>query len=59
MFEVPGTDIVGVHVSGECVDGKSPITYIRRPKTTNAQDRTLDGENDVPRTAVERGVGRG
>ena len=29
MFEIPGSDIVSVHVTEECVKGKSQPVYIK------------------------------
>ncbi|CAG0914117.1 unnamed protein product [Notodromas monacha] len=60
MFEVPGTDIVGVDVSGDSVLGKAPLTYVRRPKRDASSDGASVGdETDRAGESAERNVGRG
>lgn len=44
MFEVPGSDVKTVHITGDCVKGMCPPEYIKSPSpptstTTNGQDQ--------------------
>ena len=39
MFEIPGSDIVSVHVTGEAIRGESPLVYIRgQPVSSEEED---------------------
>ena len=65
MFEVPGTDTIGVHVTEDAVNGKVPLTYLRRPKKessasqTNAKGADKKGEETSENETAERRVGSG
>jgi ATP-dependent Clp protease ATP-binding subunit ClpX len=38
MFEVPGSDIKGVHITEDTVLGNSPAIYLHRSNSTSSTD---------------------
>ena len=47
MFEIPGSDIVRVHVTAEAVRGDEPPTYHRGEFDAPALDALQDQEEDA------------
>ncbi|XP_077989008.1 ATP-dependent clpX-like chaperone, mitochondrial isoform X1 [Glandiceps talaboti] len=44
MFEVPGSDVIGVHIDGETVRGNKPAQFIRAQEPTEETDQVEEQE---------------
>lgn len=49
MFEIPGSDVVGVHITEDAVNGLSPPVYIRGKPVAEHADQ--EPEEAVPEQA--------
>lgn len=49
MFDIPGSDITGVHISEDCVYGKAPPVYVRggRGKTEESDEDTRQDQRAI------------
>lgn len=50
MFEVPGTGVIGVHVTEDYVLGKSGPKYVKKP--SGITDIPADEEEQIKATAI-------
>ena len=47
MFEIPGSDITGVHISKEAAEGSSAATYVREVKEKEETEEPSEGARAV------------
>ncbi|OQR68920.1 ATP-dependent Clp protease ATP-binding subunit clpX-like [Tropilaelaps mercedesae] len=47
MFEIPGSDIAGVHISKDVVEGTAPPTYVRQGEKTAEDEESSHGARAI------------
>lgn len=54
MYEVPGSDIMGVCVNEDVVNKNAPPTYIRKPSDgpKSEGNKNINNENEDERVAI-------
>lgn len=49
MFEVPGSNVKGVHITDECVNGQCSPTYTKRKDVYPEENNKPEDESDKVR----------